>query len=98
MDDQGRGVSRNYAETAEWYRKSADQGDVAAQYKLGDMYLDGQGVPQDYDEALKWYRKSADQGNEAAQYKLGLMYAKGQGVPQDYVGMHPLDWTAFPDR
>ena len=74
----------NYAEAARWYRKAAEQGNVAAQYYLGVCYASGQGVPQDYAEAVKWYRKAAEQGYAKAQYNLGVCYDNGQGVPQDY--------------
>jgi|TARA_B100001971_G_C18092570_1_gene484314 TPR repeat protein len=66
-----------------WYRLSAEQGDVKAQYNLGLMYFIGQGVSQDYKESVKWYRLSAEQGDAEAQFNLGLMYSEGQGVPQD---------------
>jgi TPR repeat protein len=65
--------------------KSAEQGDVVAEYDLGYRYDDGQGVPQNYAEAFKWYRKAAEQGDADAQNNLGVMYRMGHGVPQDYV-------------
>lgn len=65
--------------------KSAKEGDVKAQYILGNMYHEeGGGVPQDYQKALKWYKKAAEQGHTSAQIKLGDIYYKGQGVSQDY--------------
>ncbi|MCA6073214.1 MAG: sel1 repeat family protein, partial [Endomicrobium sp.] len=44
-----------------WFQKSADQGNVNAQYNLGVMYANGEGVQQNYKEAVNWYQKSADQ-------------------------------------
>ena len=35
MFQQGQGMSVNYAEAAEWYRKAAKQGYAEAQHKLG---------------------------------------------------------------
>ena len=64
--------------------KSANQGDVEAQYNLGLMYENGQGVLQDYKEAIKWYKKSAEQGDKHAQSNLGRMYRYGWGVSRDY--------------
>ncbi len=69
-------------------RRVAEQGDAAAQFDLGLMYLKGEGVPQDHAEAVKWYRRAAEQGLAEAQFNLGLMYDKGEGVPQDYVAAH----------
>lgn len=63
----------------------AEQGDVNAQYNLGESYDDGQGVPEDDVEAVKWWRKAAEQGHAKAQFSLGIAYALGQGVPRDYV-------------
>ena len=55
-------------------RRDAEQGDVDAQYNLGDMYYHGKGVPQNYTEAMEWFRLSAEQGFAKAQFALGVMY------------------------
>ena len=67
----------------EW-RPLAEQGDAAAQYRLGLLYAFGRGVPQDYAEAVKWYRLAAEQGNANAQIALAQSYRIGEGVFQDY--------------
>ena len=74
----------DYAAAMRGFRVLAEQGNAAAQLKLGLMYDNGRGVPRDYQEALKWYRLAAEQGNAAAQFNLGAMYASGVGVPLDY--------------
>jgi membrane protein YqaA with SNARE-associated domain len=65
---------------------AAEQGDAAAQVKLGMHYYTGRGrrSPPDYAEALKWFRLAADQGNAEAQDRIGMMYYAGRGVAQDY--------------
>ncbi len=63
----------------------AEQGDVAAQFKLGLIYYRGQGVRPDYQEALNWFKKAALQGHALSQYNAGYMNEKGEGTPQDYV-------------
>jgi hypothetical protein len=45
------------------HQRAADQGDAAAQYNLGNLYLEGRGMPQDDAKALKWFRRAADQGD-----------------------------------
>lgn len=65
-------------------RKSAEQGEADAEFKLGQVYFVGQGLAQDYVEAARWYRKAAEQGHADAQCSLGGLYAVGQGVTQDY--------------
>jgi hypothetical protein len=66
------------------YRQAAEQGSVAAQFRLGTMYYFGEGVLQDYQEAALWYRKAAEQGSASARFNLGIMYYRGLGVPRDY--------------
>jgi len=65
------------------FRKLADQGDAAAQLRLGSCYEFGEGATQDMARAAEWYQKSAKQGNAAAQFRLGSHYAAGVGVGQD---------------
>lgn len=50
--------------------KTAENGDPAAQLRLGDLYWDGLGFPKDRDEARHWYRRAADQGLEEAARRL----------------------------
>jgi TPR repeat protein len=62
------------------WRKSAEQGDPAAQYALGWMYESGQGVAIDIKQATYWYKEAASQNNVAAQYVLASIYDKGTGA------------------
>ena len=71
-----------------WYKLAAEQGNVYAQYNLGQMYRRGQGVSQNYKTALKWYRLAAEQGHAYAQTNLGVMYGIGKGVIKDWVYAH----------
>ena len=80
----GSANSPENVEAAYRYRKAAEQGDAAAQFKLGGLYMNGQGVSQDDAQAAVWLRKAAEQGDEGAQLVLGDLYRDGQGVPQDY--------------
>jgi len=81
----GQGVSRDYLEALDWFKRAALQGNPYAQYNVGYMYEKGEGTPQDYGEAARFYRQAAERGNRLAQYTLGYLYEKGQGVPQDEV-------------
>lgn len=62
-----------------WFQRAADQGNMAAENRLGIFYQQF----NDFHEALYWYRKSAAQGYDAAQVNLGIMYWNGQGVQQN---------------
>ena len=83
--DDGRGVAKNYAKAAKWYRKAAEQNFAPAQFNLGYCYDKGQGVRKNKVEAVKWYRKAAEQGHTQAQFNLGYCYVNGQGVGKDKV-------------
>jgi len=68
----------------------ANQGEVFAQYRLGEKELRAAQRSGDYAEALEWLHKAAAQGNVDAQSRLGYLFAKGVGVPQD--GNEALNW------
>jgi uncharacterized protein len=68
--------------TAKEVRKSAEEGDASAQYRLGLLYDGGVGVPQDYRQAKEWFEKAAKQGHVGAQADLGTLYLQGAGAPQ----------------
>lgn len=67
------------------FKQAAQQGILAAEYRLGQMYRKGQGVVQSDALALAWLRSAAEQGHSAAELSLGFMYYTGDGVPRDYV-------------
>lgn len=58
-----RQLEDNDVHAAEWYRKSANQGNAEAQVLLGVLYENGFGVPKDLSLAAFWYKKAADQGS-----------------------------------
>ena len=76
-------VSQDAGEAARSLRKAAGQGNAAAQFRLGVLYLNGKGVPKDASQAAIWFRRAAEQGDAAAQGCLGVLYRDGEGVPKD---------------
>ena len=66
-----------------WYEKAAAQGNPAAAYRLGKLYLQGELIPKDMPKALKYLTASAGQGSPFAQYILGKLYLMGKEVEQD---------------
>jgi TPR repeat protein len=54
------GLKKDYAEAANWYRKSAEQGNVYAQASLGILYHSGKGLPHDDVQAEMWFIVSAE--------------------------------------
>ena len=63
---------KNYDEAFKWLKKSAEQGNITAQYNIGIMYNVGKGTKKNKAEAVKWLKKSAEQGNNYAQNYLKL--------------------------
>lgn len=51
-------------------KDTAEEGDVVAQFALGDIYLQGQGVTKNSTEAKKWLLLAANKGYLPAQYQL----------------------------
>jgi TPR repeat protein len=77
------GTAKADARRVQIVREAAEQGDPAAQNKLGVFYEIGASVEQNDAEAAKWFRMAADQGHGEAMYNLGELYEAGRGVPQD---------------
>ena len=63
----------------------AKNGDMEAQYKLGECYSTGYDVKQNYEETVKWYTKAAKQEYPFAQLMLGICYFNGEGVNKNFV-------------
>ena len=70
MFRHGKGVSKDAAEAARWFKLSAGQGHANAQVNLGVMYEYGIGVDKDADESEKWYIFAYDQGFVKDEYKI----------------------------
>lgn len=64
-------------------RALAEQGDAAAQARLGAAYFRGDGVARDFQEALRWSRLAVEQDNAHGQAVLAAAYNTGHGVAQD---------------
>jgi TPR repeat protein len=60
------GQEVDYAESAKWFGKAAEQGDAWAEFCLGVMYIEGKGVRKNTVEGTKWLRKAAAQGQPDA--------------------------------
>jgi TPR repeat protein len=80
--DTSKNNRAEYEAVAKALRKSAEEGDASAQFRLGQLYDEGTGVPKDYGQAKEWFEKAAKQGHVGAQIDLGTLYLQGQGAPQ----------------
>lgn len=80
----------SFTNAVRWYRKSADQGNAEAQFKIGWFHTTGQGVPRDYAQAARWFQQAAEKNLVAAQYNLAVCCEKGYGLPTNYAAA--LTW------
>ena len=61
----------------------AQQGHVAAQYNVADMYETGTGIARDAAQAAHWYVEAAKGGDIDAEFKAAQLYESGSGVAPD---------------
>jgi len=54
LNAKSQGVDKNAWRSVTWYLKAAEQGDVWAQYNLGNMNRRGDEVPEDHAAAVRW--------------------------------------------
>jgi TPR repeat protein len=81
INSEGHYISRNKDQAFSWWRESAANGRVSAQYRLGQKYYFGEEVEKDFVEALFWFhvvlashqsdvveekRQATNYGNDAA--------------------------------
>jgi TPR repeat protein len=76
MYEVGRGLAKEQAEAAKWFRLAAEQGEPLAQYDLGQRYERGLGIPADPAEAYKWHSLAATHGIPDAATALDTLKAK----------------------
>ncbi len=79
----GRGVVRDFKQSAYWFEMAAKQGDPQAQMQIGYFYDAGIGVPRDPELAAHWYQLAASGGLATAKVNLGILYFWGMGVKKN---------------
>ena len=73
----------DYETAVFWWKKSAEQGFVNAQYNMGVAYHFGVGgVSKDYVQASFWYLSAAKQGYASAMINLGVIYDELENYEQ----------------
>jgi localization factor PodJL len=81
---EGRGLTQNLAEAADWFDRAAKQGLAPAQFRLGGFYEKGFGVKKDLEAARRLYSAAAEAGNAKAMHNLAVLYAEGIDGKPDY--------------
>ncbi|WP_131064154.1 tetratricopeptide repeat protein [Raoultella planticola] len=88
-------VNKNMNEAAEWYRKSAMNGNSCAQIEYAKMLLIGDVIQQDTVSAFNWLSKADSDGDPIASYNLGILYIEGKYTTKDISkGIKYLDKSA----
>lgn len=88
MYEKGYYVDADIKEAILWYKKAAQQGNVAAQLSLANIYTTVESE-KDAKEAFAIYLQLAKTGNINAQNRSGYSYMMGEGTPKDYAkAMH----------
>lgn len=54
--------------------KSANDGDVYAQYEIGQKYYNGDGVNVDLNQSVYWYNRASKQGDISALLQLAYIF------------------------
>ena len=74
-------AAKRERDLVQYYRYSADMGNVDAQVTMGRLYsLGARGLRKDVDAARKYLTDAANAGDATAMANLGNMYANGFGV------------------
>ncbi len=81
MSESGLGVPRDPEQAIALYKKAADREVVAAQLRLGEIYLHGDIVLPDLALAKSYLEKAAYHGDAQAAMLLGQMYRTGLAAP-----------------
>lgn len=79
----GRGVKRDFKQSAYWFEMAAKRGDPQAQAQIGYFYEAGIGVQKDPERAAHWYQLAASGGLASANVNLGVLYFWGIGVKKN---------------
>ena len=83
-------------DAVESMRELAENGDIHAQYFMGELYRDGPLLPPDWVMARYWFDKAAKQGYVAAQYALGKLYLSDDASVYDpELGIQWLEYAAY---
>lgn len=85
-----QGSSKNALRAFRLLEPLVEQGDAAAQYQMGRLYLEGHGVAKDVRRAFELLQLSADQGCNKAQFSLAVCLFYGEDVPQNVKLAHKL--------
>ena len=80
----GRGVSQNEKEGADYLLKAAEGSYAAAMNDVANCYMNGRGLTKNTEQAVMWYKKAAGKDVKNAQWALATCYREGVGTNVNY--------------
>ena len=83
--EHGVGVSKDLAEAAVFYERSALRGVVQGQLRWGMLLIEGKHVSRNAVEGESWLRKAAFAGEPEAANALGDLYAREFDLPPNFL-------------
>jgi TPR repeat protein len=83
MNEIGLGIPRDVTKAIGLYKKAAEQNIVAAEARLGELYLNGDLVTPDFSQAKSYLERAAYHADPRSAMLLGQMYRAGIGTPVD---------------
>jgi hypothetical protein len=78
-------VNERLSKAARWFRRAAENGHAASQYRLATLYELGQGAPKDVAESMIWYERAAEKGHVKAMHNLAVLAITGNGKSANYL-------------
>ncbi len=78
------GVDMDMVAAARWYERASVQSLPYANWRLGELLIDGRGGKRDFATGVELLELAADDGVVPAMATLGHQYFKGLGVVQNY--------------
>jgi len=70
-------LERDYSQSAAWYLRAAEAGDLDSMCNLATMFYDGQGVGKNLVQALTYFHQAAEMNHPLSQCNLGVIYQDG---------------------
>ena len=83
MNEIGLGTTRDSTKAIALYKKAAEKHIVAAEARLGEIYLNGELAPPDFSQARSFLDRAAYHGDSHSAMLLGQMYLAGVGTAVD---------------
>ena len=83
MNEVGLGIPRDVTKAIGLYKKAAEQNIVAAESRLGELYLNGDLVTPDFSQAKSYLERAAYHADSRSAMLLGQMYRVGIGTAVD---------------